>query len=157
MHFFCIISVFSLPAAGLSSRSRLRGTQVGHVYTTTQDWSPAGLRDASWLFFRRLHSATPSRARPWTFPQFHIFCSAAAFMPSLQLKLSTLWQPRRSSSSSSNSTRQALPFVAATDGASVCVRVCNDSWRPTEGIRANTIIISIAGQLNDMRARDRTI
>ena len=32
------------PAAGRFSRSRLRGTQGGRVYTTAQFWVPAGLR-----------------------------------------------------------------------------------------------------------------
>ena len=37
---------FALPAVSLSSRSRLRGTQVGRLYTAPQVWVPAGPRGA---------------------------------------------------------------------------------------------------------------
>ena len=40
--FFCTLETVSLPAAGLSSRSRLRGTQGGHVYTRRK--APTGFR-----------------------------------------------------------------------------------------------------------------
>ena len=46
MYFFCTSATSSLSAAGLFSRSRLRGTQGGRVYTTSQVWSPVGLRGA---------------------------------------------------------------------------------------------------------------
>ena len=45
MCFFLSSTRFSLPAAGLFSRSRLRGTQGGRLYTTARVWVPAGLRD----------------------------------------------------------------------------------------------------------------
>ena len=40
------MEIVSLPSAGLSYRSRLRGTQGGRVYTTAQVWAPAGLHGA---------------------------------------------------------------------------------------------------------------
>lgn len=43
---FCTLTRFSLPAAGIFSRSRLQDTQGGRVYTTTQVWAPPGLRGA---------------------------------------------------------------------------------------------------------------
>ena len=46
MHLFGGIRNFSVPAAGLFSRSRLRGTQGGRLYTTAQVWIQAGLRGA---------------------------------------------------------------------------------------------------------------
>ena len=44
--FFAECKTFSLPAAGLFSRSWLRGTQGTRPYTTVQVWVPAGLHDA---------------------------------------------------------------------------------------------------------------
>ena len=41
---FFRITSFSLPAGGLLSHSRLRGTQGTRLYTTVQVWVPAGLR-----------------------------------------------------------------------------------------------------------------
>ena len=46
MCFFLSSTRFSLPAAGLFSRSRLRGTQGGRLYTTVKVWVTAGLRGA---------------------------------------------------------------------------------------------------------------
>ena len=49
IYLFCFvfgIQNFSVPAAGLFSRSRLRGTQGTRLYTTMQVWVPAGLRGA---------------------------------------------------------------------------------------------------------------
>ena len=46
MHLFGGIRNFSVPAAGLFSRSRLRGTQGGRLYTTAQVWVPTGPRGA---------------------------------------------------------------------------------------------------------------
>ena len=43
---FSGIKFFSLPVAGLFSRSRLRGTQGTRLYATVQVWVPAGLRGA---------------------------------------------------------------------------------------------------------------
>ena len=40
------IQNFSLPAAGIFSRSRLRGTQEARLYTTVQVWVQIGLRGA---------------------------------------------------------------------------------------------------------------
>ena len=40
------IQNFSLPAAGLFLRSRLRGTLGTHLYTAVRVWVPAGLRGA---------------------------------------------------------------------------------------------------------------
>ena len=44
--FFCTLDTVSPAAADLTSRSRMRGMQVGRVYTASQAWSPAELRDA---------------------------------------------------------------------------------------------------------------
>ena len=46
LFFFPGIRHFALPAAGLFSCSRLRGTQGTRLYTTVQVWVPAGLRGA---------------------------------------------------------------------------------------------------------------
>ena len=43
---FCTLPRFSLLAACLFSRPRLRGTQGGRLYTTAQVWVQAGLRGA---------------------------------------------------------------------------------------------------------------
>lgn len=45
-HLFCVSASFYLPSACLFSRSPLRGTQEGRVYTAAQVWAPAGLRVA---------------------------------------------------------------------------------------------------------------
>ena len=44
--FFCTLASFSLPPAGLLSRSRLWGTREARVYNTAQVWAQAGLRGA---------------------------------------------------------------------------------------------------------------
>ena len=46
MHFFSGMLHFFLPAAGFFSRSRLRGTQGGRLYTTAQVWVPTGFLGA---------------------------------------------------------------------------------------------------------------
>ena len=38
LHFFCTSATFSVPAAGLSSRSQLRGTQGPRVYNRRKFW-----------------------------------------------------------------------------------------------------------------------
>ena len=45
-YFIFTFARFSPAPVGLFSRSRLRGTQGGRLYTTTQAWIPGGLRDA---------------------------------------------------------------------------------------------------------------
>ena len=42
MNTFCTSPTFSVPAAGLPSRSQLRGTQGGRVYTRRTLWSRPG-------------------------------------------------------------------------------------------------------------------
>ena len=43
---FCTSVTVSLPAAGLSPRSRQRGTPGGRVYTKAQAWAPSVFRGA---------------------------------------------------------------------------------------------------------------
>lgn len=46
MHAVCTSTTLSLRTTGLFSRSRVRGTRGAHVYTSEQDWVPAGLHGA---------------------------------------------------------------------------------------------------------------
>ena len=46
MHFLCTPASFSVPAVGIFSRSRLKGTQGGRLDTTAQVWVPPGPRGA---------------------------------------------------------------------------------------------------------------
>ena len=129
----------SLPAVGLSSRSRLRGTKGGRV-STRRKFGPRldsvaralGVQSrASWQVITGSLSAEPQPRRTMETPQFkkinlqllyHV-CIA----PSLKLSNSLLY----GSHGQTAVAYQALPFVTATDGASVCTcACCHASCRP---------------------------
>ena len=55
--FFSVFARFSPAPVGLFLRTRLRGTQGAHLYTTAQVWVPGGLRGAC-----SRHSKSPNPA-----------------------------------------------------------------------------------------------
>ena len=71
---------FSLPTAGLSSHSRLRDTQVGHVYTTRKFGPRPGSvaralgvqSRANWHLITGSLSVEPEPSRTTETPQFNI-------------------------------------------------------------------------------------
>ena len=86
LNFVCAIT-FSLPAAGLFSRSRLRGTQGAHVQTKAQVWVPAALRGACsgrknreiWQVIAGLLSDQLEQARPMQTPKTCFFFPPSFF------------------------------------------------------------------------------
>ena len=132
--FFCGTQNFSLPAAGLFSRSRLRGTQGVRPYTTAQVWVPTGLRGAcsgrsksrNLASNAGLLSDQPETNQAHANPQAAIYFS---FFP-LYLPLFLKYHSSRQTQGTNCTTAalQAFPFVTATSGASarvcVSVRVC---------------------------------
>lgn len=136
--FFCALASFSLPAAGLLLRSRLRGTPGACVYTDCGA-SSSPVR-APWLVlwaFKIARAGSFSRdfafrdaepRRTMETPQFQRF--ALLLLPhrpmfqALYFVAATVQQ---------QSHHQALPFVTPADGCfcvCACVRVCHVSCRP---------------------------
>ena len=125
MSFLFAFACPALPAAGLFSRSRLRGTQAPRVYTTSQVWARSApwrvlwafKAAASWLFSRDRFPPSQSQARPWK-PQTdlkkYIFCSP------LLLFLKYHSSRQRLGSHGAKAVLQAFPLVTATNGASAC-------------------------------------
>ena len=124
------------PAAGRSSRSWLRGTQGGRVYTTVQVRGPVGVRGAcsgrsklrEMALFHGIIFRDTKLPNTMESPQFQPFALLLLChtIPS-PLKLSTLGHPRYSSRrTSSCSLSDERPWTA-----NLCVRVCHDSRRPT--------------------------
>ena len=146
---FFLHAIQPLPAAGIFSRSRLRGTQGARVYTFAQAWAPAGLCGACsglstsrgagsspGIAFRRARAKQDDGNRTIQ----HLRCCCCCIM-------SLSHRPSISQSSllcgshgTTAAAHEALPFETATDGASVRVRVrvCNVSCLPMVGIRTNT-------------------
>ena len=125
-HFFsCTWASVSSPAEGLSSRSRLRGTQGGSVYTTAQVWAPAGLRGpCSWtsksrelasnhgIAFRRAR-ANQAHGKPQSviFSGFHLSAAGSEALPR---------QPSKSLAATVHQPRFKLFALTATNGVSAC-------------------------------------
>ena len=128
-HLFCTLASFALRAEGLLSRSRLRGTHGTRAYTTLQ----AGPRPGSVaraLGVQSRASWLVCHAGPWK-PHSLVF-----FFPALlQLSSSLL----RGSHDTAALAHQALPFVTAADGASVCVCVCVPCFLSPWETATNTI------------------
>ena len=79
---------------------------------------------ASWEMITGSVSASPSLARQWKPHDLRLLLSVLLLLcitPSLKLSSSLL---RGSHGTTVAVAHQALPFLMATDGASVCVRVC---------------------------------
>ena len=116
---------------GRFSRCRLRGTQGARVYTTAQVWVPAGICGARsgqsraiWQLITGFLSASPSLAGQCNPHDLRVFPLLLLYhvriTPSLKLSSCLLC----GSHGTTAVVHQALPLVTATDGASVCVRVC---------------------------------
>ena len=122
-HLFCILVRFSLLAAGLSSRSRLWGTQGARVYSRRKFGPRSGCvargpgvqSRAIWQVITGLLSASPSRAGQW---KLHKIFFALLLMllllwyhvcitPSLKLSSSLFC----GSNGSTAVAHQAIPFV----------------------------------------------
>ena len=122
---FCALANFSLPTAGLFSRSRLRGTQGGRVHTAMQAWAPAGLRGAcsghsksrELALFHGIAFRDAEPPRTMETPKFQLdsLCGRC-ITPPLQLSSSLLCGGH----GTTTVAHQAFPFVAVTDGASGC-------------------------------------
>ena len=111
MHFLCTSASFSVPAVGIFSRSRLKGTQGGRLDTTAQVWVPPGPRGARSGRSKSLDLASkhgiafrpaePSKVmKP---PKCHFRCICYKCHTSPQ-NVYTLTQPRYNSSRASSVT-----------------------------------------------------
>ena len=141
MHSFRTLTRSSPPAAGFFSSYRMRGTQGARMHKTAQvlgigralwhvlhaqNGASFGYRTGSvaralgvqsrtsWIFFKGSHSAPPSRPPLQETPPFQR--AAAVSHRPFQLSSSLLC----GSDGTTAVAHQALPFVTATDGASVC-------------------------------------
>ena len=134
---FCTSATCSVPAAGLSSRSRLRGTQGARLYTRRKFWAPAGLRGARsgrsksrFLATSRGIAFRPARADHQALenPKNLDFFSLFFFTSFTSCFFRHHSSRQRLSSHGTTAALQAFSFVAATKGASACgfvsVRVC---------------------------------
>ena len=123
---FCRFACPPPPAASLFSRFRLWGAQEPFPYTVAHVWARAELRGACSgrpksrelaLFQGDCVPRRPSLAGPWK-PHnlgFSLFC-CCCITPALKLSSSL----RHGDHDTTAFARQALPFVTATDGVSVC-------------------------------------
>ena len=123
-HFFSTLPSLSPPAASLFSRSWLRRTQGGRVYTTAQVRVPAGPRascstQAISTIYTGLRTATPSRPGPWKPHNFSLLLCCCYSTQPLQASSSLLC----GSHGTTAVAHQALPILTATEGALVCVYV----------------------------------
>ena len=103
---------------------------------------------ASWVIFTGLRSATPSRQGPWKPHNFSFSVCCCCYHTVLQLSSSL----RCGSHDTIAIAHQALPFVTATDGASVCAYVMFPVVLPNR----YEDIIPRAGQLLACGLRRRT-
>ena len=119
------------PAVGLFSPFRLRGMQVGCVYTGRKfgAWPGSVARAlgiqsrAGWQVIARSRSASPKLTRILESHIFKFFCrSLLRCCVSMSHRLSSSFVGGHHSTT--EAALLALPFVAATDGASLSSCVC---------------------------------
>ena len=128
---FYMSETFSLPAAGLSSRNRPRGTQGGRVYTRRKFGPRPGSvaralgvqSHAISQVITGFHFASAEPRRTMEIPNLSFFLRHCCWWlyhvyitPSFTTSHSTLWQPRYNSSRTSSSS--------CCDGHGPCIYLC---------------------------------
>ena len=117
LSFFSGIQNFHLPAAGLLSCSRLRGTQGPRLYTTVQVWVQAGL-----------HGACSGRSKSRSLASKHgvafrgVRADKDNGKPTFQLFFAFIFAPMLYSHAAAvRHSLQAFPVATATDTTYACV------------------------------------
>ena len=139
MRFCCTLETVSLPAAGLSSLSRLQGTQRGRVYTKHKFGPRPGSvarvlsvqSRASWQVIMGWASAEPAPWRTMVTPHFKVsfllHCRCCIMPASHRLScFQALYFVAATDKTAA--AHRALPFVTANDGASLCACACHISY-----------------------------